>query len=54
MKKKCLSLFMTGLMTIAALSGCGRVGNEEMLPPCRHFPQQQPENYRLEEQTQVC
>ena len=31
MKKRSLSLFMAGLMAIAALSGCGRVGNEENL-----------------------
>ena len=31
MKKKTLSLFLAGLMTITALSGCGRVGNEENL-----------------------
>ena len=35
-------------------SSSSRVGNEEMLPPCGHLPQQQPENYSLGEQTQVC
>jgi glycosidase len=32
MKKKCLSLFMAGLMTITALSGCGRAVNEGAEP----------------------
>lgn len=31
MKKKALSLFLAGLMTITALSGCGRAGNNENL-----------------------